>query len=183
MSFTLSSKQLKENATTSIVTALGGDINSFALPKIDKISINVGCGKFESKDKQEIANFVHKITGQKPKMIKARMSISNFKLRAGDITGIAVTLRGEKMYDFLLSLVYISLPRIRDFKGIKKAAMDKNFSGYSLGIENCNIFPQVGFDTNLNFGMQINVVFKTGTEANQTVLTSLNFPFIKTDSK
>jgi large subunit ribosomal protein L5 len=88
-------------------------------------------------------------------------------------------LRGQKAYDFILSLVYLALPRVRDFKGLKRSSFDKNFSSYSLGIENCAIFPQVGFDSVINFGMQINVVFKHKTEVNREMLTALNFPFIK----
>ncbi len=176
---TISSAQYKEQTSATIAKQLGGSLNVFELPQIAKVSINIGVGKYENKDKQSIAEFVHKITGQKPKMIKSRVSISNFKLRKGDITGISVTLRGQRAYDFILSLVYLALPRVRDFKGLKKSSFDKNFSSYSLGIENCAIFPQVGFDASINFGMQINVVFKHKTEVNREMLAALNFPFIK----
>jgi large subunit ribosomal protein L5 len=143
------------------------------------ISINVGVGKYESKEKQEIVNFLHKITGQKPKQVKSRKSISNFKLRKGEINGVVVTLRGKKMYDFLLSLVYLALPVTRDFRGLKKNSFDKNYSSYSLGIPSTSIFPQVGFDAPVNFGMQINICFSTNTEENKVLLESFNFPFIK----
>jgi large subunit ribosomal protein L5 len=177
--FTISSSQYKENSNQTLAKQLGDKMNLFELPQISKVSINVGVGKYENKDKQIIAGFLNKICGQKPKMIKSKVSISNFKLRKGDITGISVTLRGQKAFDFLLSLVYLSLPRVRDFKGLKASSFDKNFSSYSLGIENCAIFPQVGFDAGINFGMQINVVFKSKSETNREVLTALNFPFIK----
>jgi large subunit ribosomal protein L5 len=178
-SLNLSTNQYKDQGSESVAKAIGGSVNLFELPSIAKVSINIGVGKYENKDKQTIAEYIHKITGQKPKMVKSRVSISNFKLRKGDITGIAVTLRGQRAYDFILSLIYIALPRIRDFKGLKKNAFDKSFSSYSMGIESSSIFPHVGFDIGVNFGMQINIVFKTKTEQNRELLKSLNFPFIK----
>ena len=174
----LSTTQYKDQASATVASQLGV-ANLFQLPSIAKVSINIGVGKYENKDKQAIADYLQKIVGQKPKMVKSRVSISNFKLRKGDVTGIAVTLRGQKAFDFIIALVYLALPRIRDFKGLKRNAFDKNFSSYSLGIENCAIFPQVGFDANINFGMQINVVFKNKTEQNREMLKALNFPFIK----
>lgn len=177
---TTTSLDYKNTAALAVQKDLGEKVtNIFNIPSIAKVSINIGVGKLENKDKQEVTNFLYKITGQKPKQVKSKVSISNFKLRKGDINGIVVTLRGQKMYDFLMDLVYIALPRIRDFKGLKKGAYDKNFSSYSLGISNCNIFPQVGFDTNMNFGMQINLVFKNNAPENPALLTALNFPFQK----
>ena len=177
---TTTSIEYKNKALADVKVALGDKVtNIFEIPNIAKVSINIGVGKLENKDKQDVYNFLYKITGQKPKQVKSRTSISNFKLRKGDVNGIMVTLRGQKMYDFLMDLVYIALPRIRDFKGLKKHAYDKNFSSYSLGIQNCNIFPQVGFDTNTNFGMQINIVFKNKVPENPALMTTLNFPFQK----
>ena len=176
---TLSSNQYKDQAISTVNAELGGSINIFDLPKVDKVSINIGVGRYENKDKQVIAEYVHKITGQKPKLIKSRVSISNFKLRKGDINGISVTLRGQRAFDFLLTLVYVALPRIRDFKGLKVNSFDKQYSSYSLGLPTATIFPHIGFDAGINFGMQINVVFKTKSENNKLMLKALNFPFIK----
>jgi large subunit ribosomal protein L5 len=181
---TITSQEYKLNSHKAVQAALSSEIkNIFDLPSIDKVSINIGVGKLENKDKQDVYNYVYKITGQMPKQVKSRVSISNFKLRKGDVNGIMVTLRGAKMYDFLLDLVYIALPRIRDFKGLKKNAYDKNFSSYSLGISNCNIFPQVGFDNNANFGMQINIVFKNKSDKNPELMKALNLPFSKEITK
>jgi large subunit ribosomal protein L5 len=179
MSLTLSATDYKTQAIAKTRSVLGADKSNFALPELKMISINVGVGKFESKEKQEIFNFLYKITGQKPKQVKSRQSISNFKLRKGEINGIVVTLRGQKMYDFMLSLVYLALPVTRDFRGLKKNAFDKNYSSYSLGIPSTSIFPQVGFDAPVNFGMQINICFRTNTEENKVLLESFNFPFVK----
>jgi large subunit ribosomal protein L5 len=153
--------------------------NTFSISQISKISINIGVGKFEAKEKLEIADYLTKLTGQKPKQIGAKKAISNFKTRKGDLVGLSVTLRGKKAHDFLLYLIYIALPRTRDFKGIKFESFDKNNAFYSLGIENSSIFPVVGFDSSTIFGMQINVVFKQPSINNRELLKKLNFPFKK----
>lgn len=154
-----------------------GTTNPFALPSISKITINVGIGnKYDPKQKQEVGEYLLKLTGQKPKVILSSKSIAAFKLRKGEVVGLMVTLRGKKMYDFLLGLVYVALPRSRDFKGIK-SSFDANNSSFSLGLDNSNIFPAVGFDAPVNFGLQINVTFKESTVNNQLLLEKLNFPF------
>ncbi len=158
-----------------------GDINEFALPKIEKIVINTGLGKFasENKQKQEVAGYLEKLTAQKPKMIQTGKSIAGFKIRKGDINGAMVTLRGKKMLDFLLLLVYIALPRTKDFRGIKPDAFDKQFRTYNIGISNASIFPQIGFDASVQFGLQISIIFKKSGEQNKLLLEKLNFPFVK----
>ena len=161
------------------VKAAYPDLNPLALPKLDKISINVGLGKFDPKQKQEIVDYLVKLTGQTPKQIGAKKAIANFKTRKNDLVGLLVTLRGKKAQDFLMSLVYIALPRTRDFKGIKVDSFDKNYAAYSLGIENSSIFPLVGFDSSVVFGMQINIVFSTTSKNNKTLLEKLHLPFKK----
>jgi large subunit ribosomal protein L5 len=155
------------------------DLNKFALPQIDKIAINVGVGRYEQKQKQEIRDYLEKITGQKPKVVASRLSIAGFKMRKGEEVAFAVTLRGEKIRDFLLHLIYIALPRTRDFKGIKSKSFNRDYSCYSIGVENTSIFPVVGFGSSMNFGMQINIVFKNADEKNVELLKKLNFPFKK----
>lgn len=154
--------------------------NTFSLPEVDKVSINVGVGsKYDNKQKQEIAEYLEKITSQKPRKALSRDSIASFKSRKGDVVGLVVTLRGQKAKDFLLQLIYVALPRTRDFKGIKSEVFNNNFSSYSLGIENVNIFPSIGYDTTVNFGMQINVCFKSPNPQNRDLLQALQFPFKK----
>lgn len=155
------------------------DLNKFSLPKIDKIIINVGVGRFDEKYKQVIGEYIEKLTSQKVNKIPARVSISQFKLRQGQIVGLSTTLRRDKAVDFLMQLIYIALPRTRDFKGVKSSAFDSNYKCYSLGIENTAIFPSIGFDINIPFGMQVNIVFKKGTVLNKQFLQELNFPFKK----
>lgn len=172
----ISSSEYKEATKIELSKELKTE-NPFALPSISKITINVGVGnKYDPKQKQEVAEHLESLTGQKPKVILSSKSIAAFKLRKGENVGLLVTLRGVKMYDFLLGLVYVALPRSRDFKGIK-ASYDAKNSSYSLGLENANIFPAVGFDTLVNFGLQINITFKQATENNQLLLQKLNFPF------
>ncbi len=172
----ITSAEYSAAAKTELSKVLGTS-NPFALPSISKITINVGVGnKYDPKQKQEVGEYLEKLTGQKAKVILSSKSIAAFKLRKGEVVGLMVTLRGSKMYDFLLGLVYVALPRSRDFKGIK-SSFDANNSSFSLGLENANIFPAVGFDAAINFGMQINVTFRQSTVNNQLLLEKLNFPF------
>jgi large subunit ribosomal protein L5 len=152
-------------------------INAFALPKIEKVCINIGVGKYENKEIAQIATFLEKLSGQKPKLVASKMNVAGFKLRAGKVVGVIVTLRKTKALDLILNLIHLALPRARDFKGIKKG-FNANYSSYSLGIENAGIFPQVGFDNEINFGMQVNIVFKDANKNNVMLLENMKFPFI-----
>ncbi len=157
-----------------------GITNPFAVPKIKKIVINAGVGKlFDNKQRQEIVDYMEKLTGQVPKVVKAKRSIAGFKLRAGEINGVMVNLRGKKMLDFILLLVYIALPRTKDFRGVSRTAFDKNYRSYNLGIPNASIFPQIGFDSTVQFGLQVSFVFNQPTKNNLLLLEKLNFPFAK----
>jgi len=153
--------------------------NPLALPKISKIVLNVGVGKLDNKQRLEVVDYMEKLTGQKPKIVKAKRSISGFKLRTGEINGVMVTLRGKKMLDFLLLLVYIALPRTRDFRGLPKDSFDAQYTSYNIGIPNASIFPQIGFDSSVQFGMQVTIVFKNSGANNLLLLQKLNFPFAK----
>jgi large subunit ribosomal protein L5 len=152
--------------------------NPFGFAEIEKISINVGIGKNDPKQKTDIAQYLKNLTGQTPKTVESRASIAGFNLRKGMVVGLVTTLRGKKMKDFLINLIYIALPRSRDFKGVK-ASFDRAGRVYSLGLDNTGIFPIIGFDTSVNFGMQINIVFKNNSEYNKLLLTKLGFPFKK----
>ncbi len=181
MSDTLKLKS-KENYTNNVESLIKElKLNKFEAPQIEKISINVGIGDYknDSKARADIEKYVYSLAGQKPKVIASRLSIAGFKLRKGEPVGMQLTLRGQKMYDFLVNLVYLALPRTRDFRGISSSSFDKNYKSYSLGIPNTSVFPAIGFDSTVNFGMQINIVFKTGSENNKKFLEQLNFPFKK----
>jgi large subunit ribosomal protein L5 len=176
----INSTEYYQNAK-SLLKSENDSVNVFALPDIKKISINIGLGKYknDSKARQEIESYLVAATGQTPKVVESRLSIAGFKLRKGEPVGLVVTLRGKKMKDFLINLVYLSLPRTRDFKGVKNTSFDSNYNSYSLGIESASILPLVGFDLSVPFGMQINITFKNKDEQNKRFLELLNFPFVK----
>jgi large subunit ribosomal protein L5 len=154
--------------------------NVMEIPKIEKISVNMGVGR-AVEDKKLIDYAVQDlttITGQKPVVNKARRSVSNFKLRAGMPIGCKVTLRGERMYNFLDKLISINLPRVRDFRGISPEAFDGR-GNYTLGVKEQLIFPEIRYDQVQHVqGMNITIVTtaKTDEEARE-LLTLMGMPF------
>ncbi|MBR2830319.1 MAG: 50S ribosomal protein L5 [Solobacterium sp.] len=151
-------------------------------PKVEKIVINLGVGDAIANPKalEDAVAELTQIAGQKPVITKAKKSIANFKLREGMAIGCKVTLRGEKMYDFLDKLVSISLPRVRDFHGVSTTAFDGR-GNYTLGIREQLIFPEINFDkVNKVRGMDIVIVTtaKTNQEAFE-LLAQLGMPFAK----
>ena len=177
--------RLKEKYENEVVKELMekfGYKNVMQVPKLEKIVINVGLG--EAKDNRNLLNSVKKelalITGQQPIESKAKKSVANFKLREGQAIGTKVTIRREKMYDFLDKLISISLPRVRDFRGINPNSFDGR-GNYSLGIKEQLIFPEIKYD-NVDFlhGMDITIVTtaKTDEEA-KAFLELMGMPFTK----
>ncbi len=151
-------------------------------PQVSKIVVNMGVGDAiaNSKALDDAVNELTQITGQKPVITKAKKSIANFKLREGMSIGCKVTLRGERMYDFLDKLVSIALPRVRDFQGVSSKAFDGR-GNYTLGVKEQIIFPEVNYDKiNKVRGMDIVIVTtaKTDLEALE-LLTQLGMPFRK----
>lgn len=156
--------------------------NVMEVPKIDKIVVNMGVG--EAKDNAKVLESAVKdmeiITGQKAILTKAKKSIANFKIREGMNIGCKVTLRGEKMYDFLDRLVNLALPRVRDFRGVNPDSFDGR-GNYSLGIKEQLIFPEIEYDKiDKVRGMDVIVVTtaKTDEEARE-LLRLFNMPFAK----
>lgn len=152
------------------------------VPKLDKIVINMGVGEGsqDSKYIDAAVKDLETIAGQKAVVTKARKSIAGFKLREGHAIGVKVTLRGEKMYVFLEKLTKISLPRVRDFRGISSKAFD-GFGNYTLGIKEQLIFPEIEYDSILKIrGMDI--VFVTTAKTNEEafkLLSGFGLPFRK----
>jgi large subunit ribosomal protein L5 len=153
-----------------------------ATPKILKVVVNMGVGDAiaNSKALDDAVNELTQITGQKPVITKAKKSISNFKLREGMAIGCKVTLRGERMYDFLDKLVNIALPRVRDFQGVSTKAFDGR-GNYTLGIKEQLIFPEINYDAiNRVRGMDIVIVTSAETDKEATELLRLiGMPFRK----
>ena len=152
------------------------------IPTIDKIVINMGIGDAVSNSKvlDEAVAELALITGQKPVITRAKKSIAGFRLREGMPIGCKVTLRGERMYDFLDKLVSVSLPRVRDFRGVSKKSFDGR-GNYTLGVKEQLIFPEIDFDkVNKVRGMDIVVVTTANTdEEARELLTQLGMPFQK----
>ena len=151
-------------------------------PQVDKIVINMGVGDAVSNTKNldKAVDELTVISGQKPMITKAKNSIAGFRLREGMPIGTKVTLRGERMYEFLDKLVSVSLPRVRDFHGVSKKAFDGR-GNYTLGIKEQLIFPEVDYDTvDKVRGMDIVIVTTAKTdEESRELLTQLGMPFQK----
>ena len=154
--------------------------NKLMVPKIIKVVLNMGLGT-DSNDKKIVQNCVEDISlisGQRPIITKFKKSISNFKTRKGTNSGLKVTLRKDKMYEFIDRLVNIALPRIKDFRGLSTKGFDK-FGNYTFGIKEHIIFPEVNFDKVEKIrGLDITIVISSiNTEHSIELLKKLNFPF------
>ena len=179
------SSRLKEMYLSDIVPAMEkkfGYTNTMQVPKLNKIVVNMGVS--EAKDNAKLLESAMKdmeiITGQKPVMTTAKKSIANFKIREGMKIGCKVTLRGDKMYEFLDRLVNLSLPRVRDFRGVNPNAFDGR-GNYALGIREQLIFPEIEYDKiDKTRGMDIIIVTTANTdEEARELLTLFNMPFAK----
>ena len=152
------------------------------IPKLEKIVINVGAGeaKDNAKALDAIASDLMQITGQKPVFCKAKKSVANFKLREGMTIGAKVTLRGDRMYEFLDRLLNLALPRVRDFRGINPDSFDGR-GNYSMGIKEQLIFPEIDYDKiDKVRGMDICFVTTANTdEEARELLTLMGAPFSK----
>ena len=152
------------------------------IPKLDKVVINVACGeaKDNSKAIDAIISDLTKITGQKPVICKARKSVANFKLREGMPIGVKVTLRGERMYEFVDRFFSAALPRVRDFRGINPNSFDGR-GNYSMGVKEQLIFPEIEYDKiDKVRGMDIIFVTTANTdEEARELLTLMGAPFAK----
>ena len=179
------SSRLKEQYQNEIVEAMikkFGYKNIMEVPKLDKVVINMGVG--EAKDNAKLLDAaiadMEKITGQKAVVCKAKKSVANFKIREGMPIGCKVTLRGEKMYEFVDRLVNLALPRVRDFRGVNPNAFDGR-GNYALGIKEQLIFPEIEYDK-VDKVRGMDVIFvttaKTDEEARE-LLKQFNMPFTK----
>lgn len=174
--------RLYEKYQKEIAPALAKELgrsNVFSVPKVTKITVNAGVGSFRD-NREALESFVEELgnlTGQRPYFRKARLSEAGFKIRKGDIVGVAVTLRGAKMWAFLDKLANVVLPRVRDFRGLKTTAFDKS-GNYSIGIKEHTIFPEV--NPNVVKGirsLQVTIVTNAGNkEESELLLRKLGLP-------
>jgi large subunit ribosomal protein L5 len=177
--------RLKEAYKADVAPALMkkfGYKSVMQIPKLDKVVINVGCGEARENPKaiDAIVGDISKITGQKPVVCLAKKSVANFKLREGMPNGVKVTLRGERMYEFIDRLFNLALPRVRDFRGINPNSFDGR-GNYSLGVREQLIFPEIEYDkVDKVRGMDICIVTTAATdEEARELLTLMGAPFAK----
>lgn len=174
-------KQFNDSILKDIKTTLKKK-NIFEVPRIEKVIVSTGTGDYKD-DKnaiEKIAKEMAKITGQKANVNLSRKAVSAFKLRVGQPVGLTVTLRGERMYDFVNRLVNITLPRVRDFRGLKVSSFD-NQGNYSIGVRDYSIFPEIKYeDITINFGLEICIkTTAKNKEDAKVLLEKLGFPFEK----
>lgn len=180
--------RLKELYESTIRSELMSELNLEnvnQVPKLSKIVLNIGIGRAKDDKKYiEVAtNTLRKITGQQPIQTIAKKSIASFKLREGNVIGLKVTLRGDKMYEFLDRLVNIVLPRLRDFHGVKAKAFDPK-GNYSIGFTDQSVFPELTFaDTTTIHGLQFVFVVDSQEQSHsRALLEKLGMPFEKVRS-
>ncbi len=181
--------RLKEQYKNEIIINLKKKFsleNSYMVPKFVKVVLNMGLGQ-DANDKKKIQNCIEDmslISGQKPIVTMFKKSISNFKTRKGAPAGVKVTLRKDRMYEFIDRLINIALPRIKDFRGLSVNGFDK-FGNYSFGIKEHIIFPEINFDkVDRIRGMDITIVTNgKKKEITKALLEAANFPFIKKDKE
>lgn len=177
--------RLKEKYKKEIVPGLlkeNGYKNVMEVPKIEKINVNMGVGSATQniKELESASQDLAVITGQKPVITRARKSIAGFKVREGNPIGCMVTLRGNRMYEFLDRLLNIAIPRIRDFRGLSKKSFDGS-GNYTIGIKEQLIFPEIEYDNILSVkGMNITINTSTKSDDKALVLLEMfGFPFKK----
>ena len=177
--------RLKEKYKNEIIKNLMSKLNyknTYAVPKIEKVVINMGLGA-DASDQKKIKSSIQDIsaiTGQHPVITKFKKSISNFKSRKGASAGLKVTLRNDRMYEFIDRMVNVALPRIKDFKGLKESSCDK-FGNFSFGIKEHIIFPEINFDKVDSIkGLDVTIVTTSQSKEDTILLLQeFNFPIIK----
>lgn len=177
--------RLKEKYNQVVIPAMKekfGYKNNLAVPKIEKVVINVGTGKglSDAKFNEVVENTLKRITGQQPVKVTAKKSISNFKIRKGLVIGMMVTLRGKKMTDFVDRLINVTLPRVRDFRGLETKSVDPS-GNLNIGFREHIAFPEIKSDeVEKIHGLQVSVVTTAKTkEEGLELLRLLGFPFKK----
>src|ERR1700722_9668408 len=175
--------RLKETYIKKIVPAMTkefGYTNRMAVPKVQKISVNIGLGEATGNAKlmDGAVNELTQIAGQRPVINKARKSIAAFKLREGMPIGCSVTLRGDRMYEFLDRLVNVALPRVRDFRGVSSKSFDGR-GNYTLGMKDQLIFPEIDYSkVEKTKGMNISIITTAGSDAEGVaLLKGMGMPF------
>ncbi len=178
-------ERLREKFNKEVAPKLSkefGYTNIMSVPKIEKVVINVGVGKIgrDQKVLDTVVADLRAITGQQPVKVAARKSIAGFKVREGQVVGVMVTLRGDRMFSFIDKLISIALPRVRDFRGVKSTGFDGR-GNYHLGLKEHLVFPEVSSESLEHvFGLEISIVTTAGRDdVARTLLNLFGFPFTK----
>lgn len=179
--------RLREQIEKQVASAMqtpANTVNVLALPKLVKITVNIGLGKAIGDPglKDVAVKTLERITGQKPILTKAKKSISNFKIREGMVVGAKVTLRGNRMYDFLDKMRNVALPRVRDFRGLKRSSVDSG-GNLTIGFREHTVFPEIRSDEiEKVHGLEVVLTTTAGNrEKGLTFFESLGIPFEKND--
>ncbi len=177
--------RMKQRYHDEVVAALTGEFgysNPMQVPCLNKIALNIGLGEAltEARAIESASGDLAAITGQRPVVTRAKRAISNFKLREGNPIGVALTLRGNRMWEFYDRLVNAALPRVRDFRGISTDSFDGR-GNYSLGLTEQLVFPEVSFDSiDRVRGLQVNIITSARTdEEGKRLLELLGMPFVR----
>ena len=177
--------RMQQRYDDEVVAALTGEFayaNPMQVPRLSKITLNIGLGKAltEARAIESASGDLTAITGQRPVVTRAKRAISNFKLREGNPIGVALTLRGKRMWEFYDRLVNAALPRVRDFRGVSTDSFDGR-GNYSLGLTEQLIFPEVSFDSiDRVRGLQVNIITSARTdEEGKRLLELLGMPFVR----
>lgn len=193
MTTTTYTPRLKDHFKTAVMPKVSEAFsikNPMAMPRLDKVVINVGLGKqlegskLNAKAKEQVLADLAVISGQKPIMKRAKKSVSNFKLREGYEIGSMVTLRGTRMWEFLDRLITLAIPRIKDFRGLSPKSFD-GMGNYSFGVSEQGLFPEVNMaEAQFTHGMNITIVFRNSTDdQSRFVLQEMGVPFQKPEDR
>lgn len=177
--------RMKQRYDDEVIAALTGEFgysNPMQVPRLKKIGLNIGLGEAltEARAIESASGDLAAITGQRPLVTRAKRAISNFKLREGNPIGVALTLRGDRMWEFYDRLVNAALPRVRDFRGLSTDSFDGR-GNYSLGLTEQLVFPEVSFDSiDRVRGLQVNIITSARTdEEGKRLLELLGMPFVR----
>ena len=181
--------RLREKYNAEVAQALKDQLeldNAMQVPRLDKIVVNMGIGEGVSEPKQieSAMEELAVITGQKPRLNRARKSIANFKLRQGNAVGVSVTMRGNRMWEFFDRLVAVAIPRVRDFRGLNPNSFDGR-GNYSFGVTEQLIFPEIDYDkVTAVRGMDITICTTAESDEHaRALLEAFGFPFRRTETR
>ena len=179
-------KDLYKGSVTAELVKEFGYKNAMAVPKVERVVVSMGLGKAAKEEKllEMAKKDLTMITGQMPVVCKAKKSVSNFSVRAGDKTGLKVTIRGVRMYEFMDRLISLAIPRVRDFRGLDPNSFDGE-GNYSMGLTEQSVFPEIDIGK-IEFQQGMNITFVTTAETDEEarkMLSLFGMPFKKSDNR